>query len=145
MTDVYCVSQLVGMYGEKFLNTQKRMRHWRKKRHPLISGWIFILSIRPLSSAYLGSGCCGVPQQHFPALPGGFKGISRLDEIYIPCSKFLVYPGVSSQLNMSQKTSKGRRPGGILIKCLNFLNLLLSTQKEHLLSSKLPVDVWVPH
>ncbi len=78
------------------------------------------------------------PQQSFPAPLGGSRGVLRPDEMWNPSSVCWVYPGVSYQLDM-QKASKGRRPEGILIRCPNHLDWLLSTRRS---SGSSPSSLW---
>ncbi len=44
----------------------------------------------------------------------------------------------------AQKTSKGRHPGGIPIRCPNHLSWLFDAKKQQLYS-ELPPDLWAPH
>ena len=82
-------------------------------------------SIHPLPSAYPRSRRKPrqpSPQRPFPAPPGGSQGVPRSDMTCNSSSVFWICPGASSQLDMREKTSKGKQPGGILNRCLNHLS-----------------------
>ena len=64
------------------------------------------------------------PQQRLPAPPGGSQDICN------PSSEFWVCPGISSLICCAWKTSKERRPAGILITCPNHLSRFLSTRER---------------
>lgn len=59
-----------------------------------------------------GYSTCASPQQCFPGLVGGCRGVPRSDEIYNPSSDFWAYPRVFLQLDMPQKTSKETTSAG---------------------------------
>ncbi|KAK0151754.1 hypothetical protein N1851_006880 [Merluccius polli] len=64
--------------------------------------------------------------QCFPLPPGGPRGVPRPAGICNPSSQFWVYPVVSYQLDVPGKPPRG----GILIRCPNHLNWLLSTPRS---------------
>ena len=93
---------------------------------------MMLTSIHSFSYLWLGrsgSRISSLPS-HFPAPPVGSCSVPRLEEICNLSSEFGIWPGVSSQLDMPGKTSKGRQPGGILIRCLNHFNWLLLSQRS---------------
>jgi len=49
------------------------------------------------------------PQRHYPAPPGVSRGVLRPDGIHNPSGEFWVWPGASSQLNVSEKPPKATR------------------------------------
>ena len=66
------------------------------------------------------------PQLLPPALPGGSRGVPRPAERYNPSSVSWVDPGVSSRWDMPETPPEG----GVLTRCPNHLNWLLSTWRS---------------
>ncbi len=99
------------------------MRH-RRRRYHSIFGWNFspcIYSSIVIQLSVVGS--ARRSRQRFPAPPGWFRGCMN--------------PPASSGSTLevlpvwrAWKTSKRRRPGGMLIRCPNHLNCLFSMQRS---------------
>ena len=70
------------------------------------------------------------PRPHRLTLTGESPGTPRPEKRYNPSTWSWVYPLVLLPVGRARNTSLGKRPSGILIRCLNHLNWLLSTQRS---------------
>lgn len=103
------------------------------KRNPL-----FFPLIHSFSAAYLGFSDrkLSMAAQLFFSPTTSSRSIGRIRSILMSDGKcnrssmFWVSPEVSSQMDMPGKTSKGKCPGGLLIRCPNHLTWLFSSQRS---------------